>query len=473
MKIWPSHSKPMAVAKQLKKEVFTQPGTNYRILVWWRDSWWQYTGTHWKESETLDVLQPIWECLEEAEIETDKGNRPWEPTTAKIGGLIQPLQIVTRLPTELDDPAWIDNPVDSHSPAADLIPLANGTVNMRSGDFTEGHSPALFTTWSLPFDFVPGAECPTWDWFLEDTFAHDPKALLALQEFAGMLISGRVDLHKALMLLGPPRAGKGVIVFVLQQLVGESRSVSPKLAQLGGEFGMSALLGKRLATFEDTRLDYGTKTSSLVENLLSLTAGDKVNVNRKNKEYWSGHLPTRFVLVSNEAPRLIDPSGAIITRFVAMELKKSHVANPDPTLKERIRQELPGVFLWALRGLERLNKTGKFTIPGTQNDALDVMKDMSSPTTTFLTDNDKYEITGDLRDSVLLSEVHATYKAWCDSTGVHPLPQDKFKAEVKAANLGAVPRQPYLDNGKRGKRIIEGLREVADPHAWLVEGNKE
>lgn len=473
MKIWPSHSKPMAVAKQLKKEVFTEPGTNYRILVWWRDSWWQFTGTHWKESETLDVLQPIWECLEEAEVETDKGVRPWEPTTAKIGGLIQPLQIVTRLPTELNDPVWLDNSAKKRPPAADLIPLANGTVNMRTGDFEEGHTPALFTTWSLPFDFEPGAECPTWMEFLEDVYGHDPKAILALQEFAGVLISGLLTLQKMLLLLGPPRSGKGVTVFVLEQLVGESRSVSPKLAQLGSEFGMSALIGKRLATFADTRLDYGTKTSSLVENLLSLTGGDKVNVNRKNKEYWSGHLSTNFILVSNEAPRLIDPSGAILTRFVAIETKKSHTANPDTTLKDRLSRELPGIFLWALRGLERVNKTGKFTVPDTQKEVLDTVGDLASPVSMFLTDNDVYEITGNLSDSVRLSEVHATFKAWCDATGNFSLPQAKFSSEVRSANLGAVPKQPYLENGKRDKRIILGMRKVNDPHAWVAKGGKE
>ena len=138
----------------------------------------------------------------------------------------------------------------------------------------------------------------------------DPDSIAALQEFFGYVISGRTDLHKILLLVGPTRAGKGVIARILKSLVGRGNYAGPTLASLGTNFGLSPLIGKPLAIVSDARLG-GANVHQVVERLLSISGEDMLTVDRKYREPWTGTLPTRFLVISNELPRFGDASGAI------------------------------------------------------------------------------------------------------------------------------------------------------------------
>src|SRR5262249_26567954 len=135
----------------------------------------------------------------------------------------------------------------------------------------------------------------------------------ALSEWFGYVISGRTDLHKILMMIGPTRGGKGVIARVLTALVGRQNCAGPTLNSLGGEFGLAPLIGKPLAVISDARFA-GRDASIVVERLLSISGEDMLTVNRKYKEQWSGKLPSRLHVLSNELPRLGDASMAIVGR---------------------------------------------------------------------------------------------------------------------------------------------------------------
>ncbi|HAT1137368.1 TPA: hypothetical protein I8W03_001379, partial [Corynebacterium striatum] len=89
--------------------------------------------------------------------------------------------------------------------------MNNGILDFRTRKFRPSHTPALFTTWHLPFDYDPHAECPTFEAFLNSIFEHDPAGRKTVQEFAGYAVSGRTDLQKALVIIGPARGGKGTL----------------------------------------------------------------------------------------------------------------------------------------------------------------------------------------------------------------------------------------------------------------------
>ena len=52
------------------------------------------------------------------------------------------------------------------------------------------------------------------------TMAQEPDAIDVLGEWFGYVISGRLDLHKILLMVGPTRGGKGAIARVLTALIG-------------------------------------------------------------------------------------------------------------------------------------------------------------------------------------------------------------------------------------------------------------
>jgi putative DNA primase/helicase len=141
-------------------------------------------------------------------------------------------------------------------------------------------TPRLFGTAASSVGYDENASCPAWYDFLQSLFGDDAQRLALLQEWAGYLLARDTSQQKALMIPGPKRAGKGTIGRVFKALVGVKNTESPSLSSLGRQFGLSPLIGNRLALFEDVRL----------------------NIDRNHREPWSGSLEVKFVLLTNELP---------------------------------------------------------------------------------------------------------------------------------------------------------------------------
>ncbi|MCK6083841.1 hypothetical protein KZX32_10945 [Corynebacterium kefirresidentii] len=466
---YPPISNAMLVAKKLVGDVFSTEGN--RNTVYWRGQWWRFNGTHWEQEENeLEIKRPIWTRLGEVMLSKPKGEEPWSPTTASVSNLMEPLKIALMLKDKKDAPFWIEqnHTMNPH----DLIVLRNGVLDFRTGNFIQGNHMELFNTWSLPFSYDATATCPTFEKFLDDTFAHDPAGRAAIQEFAGYAISGRTDLQKALVLVGPPGGGKGTLSRTIQQLVGIENVVSPSLTKLGSEFGLSDLIGKPLAVIEDARSDYSHTSGTTVERLLSIIGEDAVSINRKNQSYWNGTLPTRFMLVANEVPRFPDASGAMIRRFVAVKLSKSVPEEErDEKLGVKLKAELPGIFNWALAGLKRLEQQHHFTEPETMADIQSMMSDLNSPVANFLDEEPTYRVTGNPSDYVELKAVHAAYKSWCEEVGRSNMNQQNLAQQLDSVSPDIEVKNTKPDAYTKKGRYVFGVKSI--PLALAKESHQQ
>ena len=83
-----------------------------------------------------------------------------------------------------------------------------------------------------------------------------------------------------------------------------------------------------------------------------------LTIDLKYREPWTGTLPTRFLIISNELPRFGDASGAIANRFVVLTLRNSWLGRENPPSPTSCSTELPGILGWVLDGLDRLNAAG-------------------------------------------------------------------------------------------------------------------
>jgi putative DNA primase/helicase len=251
-----------------------------------------------------------------------------------------------------------------------------------------------------------------------------------------------------LLLVGPPRSGKGTIARVLTALVGKDNTAGPTLASLGTNFGLSPLLGKTLAVISDARLG-GPNTYTVVERLLSISGEDAITVDRKYKEPWTGRLGARFVVISNELPDLGDASGAIATRFAALTLTQSWLGKENHGLTEELLAELPGILVWALEGLDRLNAQGHFTEPDSSRDAVTALLDAASPTGAFV--RDRCEV--DPAHEVAVEELYAAWRAWCEANGRdRPGTVQTFGRNLRAAVPTVRMTQPRTDDDQRERR---------------------
>ena len=366
LKDWPSPSNPRKVAKKFLQERY-QRDDGFTLRSWC-GSWVKWNHGVWTVAEDTEISDELGAALEDALY--GQAKRPWHPTQRKIADVERAIKAITRLHKTVEPGDWIGNPEEGPAPGEVLISVKNGNLLIPSRKLTD-HEPGLFNLVQVPFAYDPEAAAPQrWNQFLEEIWPEDDgDSVRALQEWFGYVVSGRTDLHKMVLLVGTPRAGKSVLGRVVTGLVGRGNVSSPSLTTLGTDFGLQPLIGKTLAIIPEARLGRGT--NQIVEKLLTLSGEDMVNANRKYKEVWTGQMTARFMIISNEIPRLGDASGAIAKRFVLLRLPEEVPAEKqDPGLTKELINELEGIFVWALDGLDRLNENGAFTQPAASLEAI-------------------------------------------------------------------------------------------------------
>jgi putative DNA primase/helicase len=231
------------------------------------------------------------------------------------------------------------------------------------------------------------------------------------------------------------------------------------LASLGTNFGLQPLIGKPLAIISDARLSTRADSKTVVERLLSVSGEDSLTIDRKYKDPWTGRLPTRFLILSNELPKLSDASGALASRFVLFVLKHSFYKHENTHLTAQLLAEAPAIFNWALEGVGRLSERGYFVNPESGADAIRQMEDLSSPISAFLRDRC---VVGQTH-TVSAEDLWTAWKTWCTEENYKLSTRQLFGRDVRSALPGIQRVRPRADGPEKmsqpqANRSDEALR---------------
>jgi putative DNA primase/helicase len=404
------------------------------IFRYWRGGWWLWQTSHWIEVDEGTLRSELYHFTEKAHYINNSGKRmPWAPTTSKINNLLDALKAICLLGADIDQPSWLDERQDNRV----IVTTANGLLDVNSRELLE-HTPAFFNQTAVPFDYDQAAPSPErWLVFLAELFPDQPEAIDALAEWFGYVVSGRTDLQKIFLMVGPTRGGKGVIARILTKLIGRKNVAGPTLNQFGTEFGLAPLIGKSLAIVADARFG-GKDASAVVERLLSISGEDTLTINRKYRDQWTGKLAARLHILSNELPKLNDASSAIVGRMVLIQLQHSWLGKEDRGLEPALAGELTGILNWALDGLQRLGASETFTRLPVAEESIITMRDLASPVAAFVRElcvtGPDYQIRTD--------NLYATFKRWAEDNGHTKKSAQTFGRDLRAAVPGISVQRP-------------------------------
>jgi putative DNA primase/helicase len=452
----PAPSDPMQVCRLVI-------GLNYTAeemltLRRWRHDWMLWTGPHWKKLTEQDIKAALYEFTEHAQYQgVDKKGEPktcrWSPTRSKVANLVDALESITNTPDDTEAPEWVHSHRDDVH-ARNLIAFSNELLDVATRE-TMQHTPALFNTSSVPYEYSPDADEPkTWLAFLESVWPNDPDSVALLQEWFGYVLSGRTDLQKLLLMLGPPRSGKGIMSRILTALIGSANVAAPTMSAFAQNFGLENLIGKSLAVVGDARIPNAVR-DQVLERILMTAGEDKQQIDIKHRAPWMGTLLIRLMIMSNDVPAFADESGALAARILPITTSISFVGREDRTLESRILRELPGVLLWALDGLDRLTANGGiFTEPESAQEAMDLYRAQSSPVGVFL--SEWCEL--DPEASTTKAELYDAWKAWCaDQAGRdHAGTSARFARNLFSTGNGIKSSKPRT--GGRQVPVFTGVR---------------
>jgi putative DNA primase/helicase len=445
---------------------------------YWQEEWWRWYGPEYRRVPAKEIRAMVTQAIKEefnrlhheemqsyvqnkmararGAVEGDKGENDKGPplvrkvTTGITNNTVHALEGISLLQGAVEPPSWISG--EGAFPARELLITPNQLFHIPSlvdgaEHFSCSPTLNLFCLQTLDYPFDLNAPKPeAWFEFLAQLWPKDQASIATLQEWMGYFLTSDTRQQKILMLVGPKRSGKGTLMRVIAAMLGKGNVAAPTLSSLATNFGLWPLIGKTAAFISDARLSKRTDTAVVTERLLSISGEDPITVDRKNLSPVTLKLSVRFIVATNELPRLADASGALTGRIVLLRLSESWYGKENIGLTDKLLKELPGILLWAIAGWKRLRERGHFMQPASGNDLLGEMEDLSSPVAAFV--RECCFVGPGYRAAI--GDLFSRWKTWCERKGrTQPGYENTLGRDLLAAVSGLSRCRPTDGDGER------------------------
>jgi putative DNA primase/helicase len=294
-----------------------------------------------------------------------------------------------------------------------LFNLRNGTYDLKAGEFREHRSEELITRLAGT-QYDPAATCPRWTRFLEEIFPDDPYSRVFVQQAVGYSLTGDTREQCLFIFYGPGLNGKSTLLETIVDLLG-SYAVRTPVETLMIRRG--DVIPNDLARLKGARLVHSAETESgrrLAESLVkSLTGGDTIVARFLHAEFFEFRPTFKLFLATNHRPVIRGQDLAIWRRI---RLVPFTVCFPperqDKDLAAKLRQELPGILNWALKGYQDWQTNG-LSLPPAVSEATESYRTAMDTLSDFLDECCVTEKAGQVAAQVL----YEAYRKYCEKTG--------------------------------------------------------
>lgn len=239
----------------------------------------------------------------------------------------------------------------------DLINFRNGYFHVTNRSITP-HSPEILSTVQLPYDYDPDARCPMWEESILRITDGDMEKVHVLQEFMGYCFTRSTKFEKSLFLIGEANSGKSTVVTMFEALLGQHNISAVSLRHMMNPNFMGSLIG----AYANLVTEIPKNISDYEDVFKTIVSGEPITVNTKYIPTYTARPFCKLVFAGNKLMHIADTSNAVFRRMLLLEL--NNVIPPsevDVDWKQKLLVEAPGIFNWALDGLDRLNANKAFT----------------------------------------------------------------------------------------------------------------
>lgn len=280
----------------------------------------------------------------------------FNPNSGRVNAIVDALKCTCGVDFDGDDGQRF---ISSGVAAPQAIAMANGWFDVRQRQFFPIDRD-LFATNATPFDYDPeDNECPWWNYTIESQWKKGSEEYELMRSWMWANISGDVSQHKIVIMCGPPRSSKSLIINTLIKIVSSNATCSPSIMDLGNTFGMEQMLNRKCILINDARVSRRVDNERVVEILMKISGQDQVSINRKFLTPIQTVLPGNITIISNALPDLRDSSHALMSRMCIINTHRSFLGREDLRLNEKLAREIRAIFNWAAVAKVRLAATSR------------------------------------------------------------------------------------------------------------------
>ncbi len=333
-------------------------------------------------------------------------------------------------------------------PVSEWINFRNGLLDWRTGTL-HPHSPDALSTVQLHTEWDPDATCPEFDKFLASVVPADVIGMV--WELIGYLMYSGNPLHKAVMLHGSGRNGKGTWIRMIKSILGVENVTAVTLQALNMErFAAASLFGKIANIAGDIDGTYLEQTAKFK----AITGEDVITAEFKNRDAFDFTPWAVPVFSANKIPGSADVTTGYMSRWVVLPFPHDFTGREDRGLDARLQtpEEIKGIAAKAIPALQRLMQRGNFDEPPSAKEAMSEFKRRTNQVETWL---DECCERDPAHSHVKRTELYDAYRRWAEHGRYGVLKAAEFYDRLRGAGV-----EPAAVKGVRGFR---GLKVIHDP----------
>lgn len=273
----------------------------------------------------------------------------------------------------------------------------------------------------------PEAKCPLWKKTLKQIFKGDEdakKKIRLLQMFFGYCLIRDTRQAKFLWMVGDGGNGKSLVLNILATILGSENVSRAMLHRLEDKFVRAQLLHK-LANISP---EMGPEDTLSENYLKAIVSGEEIEAEGKYKPSFRFKPYARIIASTNSLPRLLDHSEGFRRRAIILTFNRVfNEKEQDKNLDSKLQEELSGILLWAVKGLQRLRKKGSFVIPSSSKKALEEYRKEADPVKQFADERLVEDEWGDLTTT----DIYFQYAEWAKARGYNRMNITTFGKRMK------------------------------------------
>jgi|TARA_R110002074_G_scaffold27176_3_gene79080 putative DNA primase/helicase len=329
-----------------------------------------------------------------------------------------------------------------------LLVVANGTVDLRSGEVLE-HSPDHLLTHKIEHNYDPETDCPRWRQFLLEIMDGSTDLVAYLQRLVGYSLTGSTREQAFAVLYGTGANGKSVFTNTLATVFGDIVGVASFAAfELKGPGASTAdlasLRGKRLVIAQE-----GERSRPMAEAVLKrATGGDPITCRHLYQSEFTFVPNFTLLLATNYRPKFLGQDDGLWRRVKLIPFARYFTdAERDHYLGEKLEAEAEGILAWAIEGAIDWYRDGLGDPPAVVEATSDY-KATSDDLAGFC----EWEVVSDPDAEIKGTALYGAYRDWASREGVK-------EWSSRALHEAVVERMPGVSKKKKNDGVwLTGLR---------------